>query len=97
MISRRLASLLLIAGLTAWAAGADAQLQQGADKGFLTVTSTPPAHVMIDGTDTGKMTPVDKLPLAAGRHKVTLFTDSAKRSFGIEIAAGQEKKLNVNL
>jgi hypothetical protein len=102
-----LAPLLLTLALTV-AASADAQTpaqkdaltQTQTDKGFLTVTSTPVAHVMIDGMDIGKMTPVTQFPLAPGRHKVTLYADDgnkSKRQFGIEITAGQEKKLAVTL
>jgi hypothetical protein len=70
-----------------------------ADEGFLTVTTDPPAKLEIDGVDTGKTTPVTKLALAAGKHKVTLTTldGKTKRTLGVTIVAGEEKRLTVTL
>lgn len=69
------------------------------DVGFLTVTTDPPAKLSVDGADTGKTTPVTKLSLPAGKHKVTLTSLDGKttRSLGVTIVAGEEKRLTVSL
>ena len=78
-------------------AGGDAT--PNGDEGFLTVTTDPPAKLEIDGADTGKTTPVTKLALAAGKHKVTLTSldGKTKRTLGVTIVAGEEKRLTVTL
>ncbi len=68
------------------------------DTGFLTVTSVPPAKLLVDDVDTGKVTPVTRLPLPVGKHRVTLVSDTgAKRSLGVNIAKGEESRLKVTL
>jgi hypothetical protein len=69
------------------------------DAGFLDVSSDPPAKVFIDDADTGKVTPVQQLPLKAGHHKLTLVTaDGAhKRTIGFTVDAGQTTKLSIHL
>jgi hypothetical protein len=89
-MSKRIAwGLVGMALVAAGAARAD-------DSGFLTVTSTPPAHLFIDGVDTKATTPLAHHPLAAGKHKLMLVTEAgAKRTLGVVITAGQEKRVNV--
>jgi len=67
--------------------------------GFLTVSSVPPAKVFVDEQDSGRITPVENLPLAAGDHRLTLVTadGTLKRSLGFKIAAGQTTRLKINL
>ncbi len=69
------------------------------DAGFLTVTTDPAAKLEIDGADTGKTTPVVRLSLASGKHKVTVTSldGKTKRTLGVTIVAGEEKRLTVNL
>lgn len=70
-----------------------------ADTGFLTVTAEPAAKLEVDGKDTGLTTPVTKLALKAGKHKVTLTSldGKTKRTLGVTITAGEEKRLQVSL
>jgi hypothetical protein len=70
-----------------------------AGPGFLDVSSDPPAKVIIDDTDTGKITPQPHLALKAGHHKLTLVTlDGAhKRTLGFTIEAGETRKFTVHL
>ena len=79
-------------------AGEDATAPK-ADVGYLTVTTDPPAKLEIDGVDTGKTTPVTKLSLAVGKHKVTVTSldGKTKRTLGVTIVAGEEKRLTVTL
>jgi hypothetical protein len=66
--------------------------------GFVTITSTPPAHVFIDDVDTKATTPLAHHPLPVGKHKLTLVTDAGtRRSLGVVVTAGQEKRVNVAL
>jgi hypothetical protein len=70
-----------------------------ADAGYLDVASDPAAKIVVDGTDTGKVTPQSHLELKAGHHKLTLVTlDGARsRTIGFKIEAGQTTKLTVHL
>jgi hypothetical protein len=70
-----------------------------ADAGFLDVSSDPPAHIVVDEADTGRVTPQARLELKAGHHKLTLVTlDGArKRTMGFTIEAGQTTKLAIHL
>ena len=79
-------------------AGEDATAPR-TDVGFLTVTTDPTAKLEIDGVDTGKTTPVTKLSLAVGKHKVTVTSldGKTKRTLGVTIVAGEEKRLTVTL
>ena len=69
------------------------------DVGYLTVSTDPAAKLEVDGVDTGKTTPVTKISLAAGKHKVTLTSldGKTKRTLGVTIVAGEEKRLTVSL
>jgi hypothetical protein len=69
------------------------------DVGFLDVASDPPAKILIDDADTGKVTPQTHFAVKAGHHKLTLVTlDGAHtRSFGFTVEAGQTRKFTVHL
>jgi hypothetical protein len=59
--------------------------------GYLTITSTPSAEVLVDGVDSGKSTPIndaDKLTLGAGPHEVTLVVGHQRTTFAVEIKPG---------
>jgi hypothetical protein len=99
---------VVVAGGPSFAQGAAAETPRGetrdyrtADKdaGFLDVSSDPPAKVFIDDADTGKVTPVQQLPLKAGHHKLTLVTADGthKRTIGFTVDAGQTTKLSIHL
>jgi hypothetical protein len=70
-----------------------------ADVGFLDVSSDPPAKIIVDDADTGKVTPQPHLELKAGHHKLTLVTlDGArKRTLGFNVEAGRTTKLSMHL
>jgi hypothetical protein len=69
------------------------------ETGFLTVSSTPPAKVLVDDQDTGLVTPVVKKELPAGSHRLTLVSTDGhvRRTLGFSINAGKETKLTINL
>ena len=69
------------------------------DTGFLNVSSTPPASVIIDDADTKTVTPQPRLELKAGHHKLTLVTlDGArKRTIGFNVEVGQTTTLTILL
>jgi hypothetical protein len=72
--------------------------QPSAEIGWLTVRSEPKARLWIDGSDTGKVTPVTRLELSAGKHKIELVADAGlRRSLGIVITKGEEKRLDVTM
>jgi eukaryotic-like serine/threonine-protein kinase len=58
--------------------------------GTLALGSKPPCDIFVDGAPTGSHTP-NKLPLAVGRHKITLVNNefSIRESFTVEIKADQ--------
>ncbi|WP_394843827.1 PEGA domain-containing protein [Pendulispora brunnea] len=66
-------------------------------EGFLTVSSTPPAKVIIDDKDSGRSTPVENLRLPVGDHKLTLVNGNVKRTLGFTITAGQTTRLKIAL
>jgi hypothetical protein len=75
-----------------------AQPAQG-ERGYLDIASDPSAKILIDGADTGKVTPQHRLELVVGHHKLTLVTvDGAhQRSIGFNIEKGQTTQLSVHL
>ncbi len=63
--------------------------------GVLAVNSQPlGARVLLDGTDSGK-TPLRLESVTAGRHTITLVTDTATVKRGIRITAGQTTTLDI--
>jgi hypothetical protein len=69
------------------------------DAAFLDISSDPPAKIVIDAVDTGKVTPEAHLEVKPGRHKLTLITlDGARqRTLGFTVEAGQTRKFTVHL
>ena len=63
----------------------------GGPDGYLRLGSKPWTKVSIDGRDTGQTTPIGKLPLSAGTHKVTLINPQfqIRETFTVEIHAGE--------
>jgi hypothetical protein len=84
-----------VAAITALHADAGAETGTG----FLDVSSDPPAKILIDDTDTGKVTPQPHLELKVGHHKLTLvrLDGGHSRSLGFTIAAGQTRKFTLHL
>ncbi|HTR54983.1 MAG TPA: serine/threonine-protein kinase [Kofleriaceae bacterium] len=64
--------------------------------GYLQVFSVPSGRVLVDGSDTGRETPVSKpaLRLAPGRHKVTLVIGDDRFSYPVVIKAGATSAIN---
>jgi len=65
-----------------------------AQKGMLTITSTPACSIVIDGRAFGS-TPKTKIELTAGKHRVQLASkrDQIDESFTVDIQAGQTLKV----
>ncbi len=67
-------------------------------KGYLTLSTSVPAKVLVDGGETGLTTPVTgkKLSLTPGRHKITFVTGngSSKTSYNVLIKAGATEHLD---
>lgn len=68
-------------------------------QGFLTLTSSPWADVLIDDKPLRRATPLTDYPLSAGRHRLTVRNSalSLERSLDVEIVLGQTTTLRVNL
>jgi hypothetical protein len=101
-MKRALAALVIGASLVGGsgrAAGVELLPASETDVGFLDVASDPPAKILIDDADTGKLTPQTHFAVKAGHHKLTLVTvDGAHtRSFGFTVEAGQTRKFTVHL
>jgi hypothetical protein len=63
--------------------------------GILAISSQPlGARVLLDGTDSGK-TPLRLESVAAGRHTITLVTDTATVKRAVRITAGQTMTLDI--
>src|SRR5689334_21169765 len=67
--------------------GSEALVIQAGDVGYLSVASDPPAKISIDGKDTGKTIPADKVELAVGHHQLTFVSLDGKltRTLGFNI------------
>jgi hypothetical protein len=88
-----------LCGAAPQASAAQSHRADAADDGYLDVASDPAAKIVIDGADTGKITPQSHLELKAGHHKLTLVTiDGAhSRTIGFTVQAGQTTKLTIHL
>jgi hypothetical protein len=69
------------------------------DTGYLDVSSDPPAKIIIDEVDWGRMTPAQHLPLKPGHHKLTLVTPEGgkRRNIGFTVESGQTTRLSIHL
>ena len=79
---------------------AKATAAKAEDVGYLTAYATPFAQVSIDGKPTGKSTPITpmaKIPLSPGVHKVTFTVGREKFTYAIEIEAGKTAKISKDL
>jgi hypothetical protein len=81
------------------AANKDAFEGLAAGKGYLQVTSTRKATIMIDGKDTGLTTPITgtQLPLTAGKHKVTYVIGGERFTYPVLIKAGQTEEMTKDI
>jgi hypothetical protein len=68
--------------------------------GYLVAYTTPWAKVVIDGKDSGKMTPIApraKIALPPGKHKVTFVVGRENWSYIVTIKAGETSKITKDL
>jgi hypothetical protein len=67
--------------------------------GYLVITSKPMARIVVDGTDTGRSTPITShsLALVPGKHKVTFVIGDARYSYPVIIKAGQTETMTKDL
>ena len=67
------------------------------DVGFLVANTVPwGAKVLVDGRDTGQVTPVmprKKIPLKPGRHKITFVLAGKKHTYSISVQPGKIARL----
>jgi flagellar biosynthesis GTPase FlhF len=64
--------------------------------GFINVQSTPPARIVIDGSDTGMTTPANGIQLSSGiRHRVELINEATDlhRTYRISLEPGQVRNI----
>lgn len=63
--------------------------------GMLSIQSRPAARIFIDGTDTGRYTPLINFPLPAGPHRVVLINEefAMERQYQITIEDGQTRTI----
>ena len=66
-------------------------------RGFLIVTSTPSARISIDGTDTGQSTPLSKVSLPPGKHRIVFAVGGKNHAFLVAIKPGETTKLHKDL
>jgi serine/threonine protein kinase len=66
-------------------------------KGFVTIYSKPTAKILVDGATTGRSTPIEKLPLAPGKHKITYVIGSDRFTYPVNVKAGQTETLSKDL
>ncbi|HEY6880261.1 MAG TPA: protein kinase, partial [Polyangiales bacterium] len=61
-----------------------------ANEGELLISTVPWSHVLVDGEDSGRDTPVRALRIAAGKHKIGLRTpDEVLHEVDVDVKAGQ--------
>ncbi len=73
---------------------------EDAEPGYLIADTTPWARVLVDGKDTGKMTPIAdraKISLPAGKHTVTFVVGDKRYSYTIFVEPGQDYVMNKQL
>jgi serine/threonine protein kinase len=68
-------------------------------KGYVAITSSPPARISIDGKDTGLSTPITghTLPLSPGKHKVMFLIGGDKFTFSVVIKPGETAAVHKEL
>jgi len=70
----------------------------GAD-GYVELQSTPEAKILVDGQDTGYVTPVmgHTLALSPGKHKVTFLVGADRYTYAVHVKPGETVSLTKNL
>ena len=78
----------------------DPKVAKATNEGYLVAYTTPWAKVLIDGKDTGKMTPIApraKIALTPGKHKVTFVVGRETWSYWVTIKGGETSKITKDL
>jgi len=57
-------------------------------EGLLAIAASTPCRILIDGHDTGLVTPQRELRIAAGRHRITLIDDAHRLEDHSEVVVG---------
>jgi tetratricopeptide (TPR) repeat protein len=66
-------------------------------KGYVKLLTKPAAKVFVDGQDTGQTTPVSRLPLTPGKHKITFLIGDDRFTYPIIVSAGATQTLSKDL
>jgi hypothetical protein len=66
------------------------------DAAVLQIMSRPPAKVMIDGQDTGQLTPA-KIKVTPGKHRVTYIVGDDRYTYPVTVEAGHTETLSKDL
>ena len=76
--------------------GAD---QLTGEDGYVELVSTPEAKILIDGQDSGYVTPVmgHTLALSPGKHKVTFLVGADRYTYAVHVKSGETVSLSKNL
>jgi hypothetical protein len=69
--------------------------ESAAGEGTLKISSKPPCEIVIDGKQTGLVTPQIAIALSAGTHRVTLVNreKDIKKTFSVQLAANTTEKI----
>jgi len=69
------------------------------EDGYVVLASTPSSKILIDGQDTGLVTPITghQLPLTPGKHKVTFLLGDDRYTYAVNVRAGETVSLDKNL
>jgi hypothetical protein len=72
-----------------------------AEPGYLIASTVPQhAHVLIDGKDTGRITPIpptDKLSVVAGDHLLSFVLNGASREYRLLFRSGETQRVSAFL
>jgi hypothetical protein len=73
----------------------DGDTPKAGGMGKISIGSKPPCKIFIDGSDLDASTPKANIPIAAGKHKVTLMNNEfgIKESFFIDVKPDQTEKV----
>jgi hypothetical protein len=65
-------------------------------KGYVQLGSKPSAKIFVDGSDTGKSTPI-KLPVSPGKHKISFVVGDDRYTYPITVKAGETVPMQKDL
>ena len=76
-----------------WKTGRQAQGAASSRRAWLTITSSSPAQVFVDGAPLGR-TPLEDVRIAPGVHEVAFVRDGVRSAERVEIRAGEHKRVS---